>query len=216
MLHRSAFRIATRYSYPMGLLDHFANLWIQNIEHFSAFTFHVAFKWCRSAVTLRADSQRIVSSLVLIHSEYSRYSRIGGLSISNTQSNVSEVGRALQVEQCQCGAGYSGSSCEVRSLNFLDLMFDTLFCRSNAMYLWRNLMRHPSTSFMLAFWTRGFANISPSLSSVYSRQVFVMKFTVFLLNSSTIFMSIDVFSRLQSPQMHSSLQIRFHLHPNHT
>eukprot|EP00794_Sanderia_malayensis_P009566 gene9566-10555_t len=39
-------------------------------------------------------------------------SRLGGLSMANVQSSLTSSGRALQVEQCQCGTGYTGSSCE--------------------------------------------------------------------------------------------------------
>ncbi len=44
--------------------------------------------------------------------------RLGGLSISNTQTNVTASGRALSVEGCECGEGYTGSSCEVCRLFF--------------------------------------------------------------------------------------------------
>ncbi|XP_065059495.1 laminin subunit alpha-like [Rhopilema esculentum] len=54
----------------------------------------------------------LISASSYADSSNSYTSRIGGLSISTTRSIITSLGRALQVEQCQCGTGYSGSSCE--------------------------------------------------------------------------------------------------------
>ena len=45
---------------------------------------------------------------------------LGDVEVSDVSDMVSEAGRAYDVEQCSCGAGYTGLSCEVwRSLTCL-------------------------------------------------------------------------------------------------
>lgn len=74
------------------------------------------------------DSFVFMYSLILLFG-----SRIGGLTISTVQSNFTAGGRAFQVEQCHCGSGYSGSSCEV----FHPF---SLFCNLKEGNLWRRIL----------------------------------------------------------------------------
>lgn len=47
------------------------------------------------------------------------YVSLGDVKITEVDDMPSDAGRANEVEQCNCGVGYSGFSCEV-------CMFDTL------------------------------------------------------------------------------------------
>lgn len=38
---------------------------------------------------------------------------LGDVEVSDVSDTVSEAGRAYDVEQCSCGTGYTGLSCEV-------------------------------------------------------------------------------------------------------